>query len=66
MIPIPRDLLEFLKLLNRHRVKYLVVGGYEVAYHGYPRYTGDIDIYVAISARNAAALTNVFSRLWVP
>jgi hypothetical protein len=60
MIPIPRDFLEFLRLLNRHRVKYLVVGGYAVAYHGYPRYTGDIDIYVAISARNAAALTQVF------
>lgn len=60
MIPIPRDFLEFLRLLNRHRVKYLVVGGYAVAYHGYPRYTGDIDIYVAISARNAAALTKVF------
>ena len=60
MIPIPRDFREFLRLLNRHRVKYLVVGGYAVAYHGYPRYTGDIDIYVAISARNAAALTKVF------
>ena len=60
MIPIPRDFLEFLRLLGRHRVKYLVVGGYSVAYHGYPRYTGDIDIYVAISPRNATALVKVF------
>jgi hypothetical protein len=60
MIPIPRDFLEFLRLLGRHRVKYLVVGGYSVAYHGYPRYTGDIDVYVAISPRNAAALVKVF------
>lgn len=60
MIPIPRDFLEFLRLLGRHRVKYLVVGGYSVAYHGYPRYTGDIDIYVAISPRNAASLVKVF------
>ena len=60
MIPIPRDFREFLRLLNRHRVKYLVVGGYSVAYHGYPRYTGDIDIYVAISTRNAAGLAKVF------
>jgi hypothetical protein len=60
MIPIPRDFLEFLRLLGRHRVRYLVVGGYSVAYHGYPRYTGDIDIYVAISPRNATALVKVF------
>lgn len=60
MIPIPRDFREFLSLLNRHRVRYLVVGGYSVGYHGYPRYTGDIDIFVAISARNAAALSKVF------
>jgi hypothetical protein len=60
MIPIPRDFLEFLRLLGRHRVRYLVVGGYSVAYHGYPRYTGDIDVYVAISPRNAAALVKVF------
>lgn len=60
MIPIPRDFREFLRLLNRHRVRYLVVGGYSVVYHGYPRYTGDIDIFVAISPRNAAALGKVF------
>ncbi len=60
MIPLPRDFLEFLRLLNRHRVRYLIVGGYSVAYHGYPRYTGDIDIFVALSARNAAALVKVF------
>lgn len=60
MIPIPREFREFLRLLNRHRVRYLVVGGYSVVYHGYPRYTGDIDIYVAISPKNARALTAVF------
>jgi predicted nucleotidyltransferase len=60
MIPIPRDFREFLRLLNRQRVRYLVVGGYSVVYHGYPRYTGDIDIFVAISPRNAAALARVF------
>jgi predicted nucleotidyltransferase len=60
MIPLPRDFREFLKLLNRHRVRYVVVGGYSVVYHGYPRYTGDIDIFVAISPRNAAALAKVF------
>lgn len=60
MIPIPHDFREFLKLLHRHRVRYLVVGGYSVVYHGYPRYTGDIDIFVAVSTPNAQALTRVF------
>jgi hypothetical protein len=49
MIPIPRDFREFFRLLNKHRVKYLVIGGYAVGYHGYPRYTGDVDIFVAVS-----------------
>lgn len=60
MIPLPREFREFLSLLSRHRVKYLVVGGYAVVYHGYPRYTGDIDIFIAISSRNAANLVKVF------
>jgi hypothetical protein len=39
------DFKDFLRLLNSHRVEYLVVGGYAVGYHGYPRATGDLDIY---------------------
>jgi len=35
---------EFLKLLNAHQVEYLLIGGYAVAYHGYPRATADMDI----------------------
>jgi hypothetical protein len=38
------DFREFLCLLNEHEVKYLVVGGYAVAFHGHPRYTKDLDI----------------------
>ena len=37
------DLSEFIALLNSHRVEYLIVGGHAVAYHGHPRFTGDID-----------------------
>jgi hypothetical protein len=49
-----------LKLLNAHGVEYLVVGGHAVAYHGYPRPTGDIDFWVAIKPENAARLIRVF------
>jgi predicted nucleotidyltransferase len=60
MIPLPTDFSDFIRLLNRHRVRYVVVGGYAVAYHGYARYTGDIDFFVEKSQRNAQALQNVF------
>ena len=41
-INLPQDFKEFLKLLNTHRVKYLLIGGYAVAYHGYPRAKADM------------------------
>ncbi|HOX85412.1 MAG TPA: hypothetical protein PKW76_02710 [bacterium] len=56
---LPQDLQDFLKLLNSHRVEYLLVGGYAVGYHGYPRATGDMDIWVGVSPRNAKKLVAV-------
>lgn len=53
MIHLPKDFKEFLQLLNSKRIEYLVVGGYAVALHGYPRATGDIDIWIALSKENA-------------
>src|SRR4030042_4029936 len=53
---LPGDFKEFLKLLNEHKVKYLLVGGYAVGYHGYPRTTNDIDIWVENSTVNANKL----------
>ena len=56
MIQLPPDFKEFLKLLNSHRVEYLLIGGYAVGYHGYPRATGDMDLWVAIRQNNAEKL----------
>ena len=53
------DFKEFLKLLNSHQVDYLLVGGYAVSIHGYPRYTGNIDFWVAVSEGNANKLVSV-------
>lgn len=50
------DLKEFFQLLNENKVRYLVVGGYAVAFHGHPRYTKDIDIWIWINPENAARL----------
>lgn len=48
-----QDFKEFIQSLNDNRVRYLVVGGYAVALHGYPRYTKDIDIWIEMTATNA-------------
>ena len=47
-----KDFREFIQLLNDHDVLYLVVGGYAVAFHGYPRYTKDIDIWICLDKLN--------------
>ena len=47
------DFKDFLRLLNSHGVEYLVVGGYAVGYYGYPRATGDMDIWIAVNEVNA-------------
>ncbi|MBN1394783.1 MAG: hypothetical protein JW959_07155 [Pirellulales bacterium] len=56
-ILLPPDFKEFLKLLNSQRVEYLLVGGYAVGFYGYPRATGDMDVWVASTEKNAALLT---------
>src|SRR5215213_2047071 len=58
-IKFEKDFLDFISLCNKHKVEYLVIGGYAVAIHGYPRYTKDIDISIRISERNAEAMMEV-------
>jgi hypothetical protein len=47
------DYKEFLRLLRAHGVEYLLIGGWAVGYHGYPRATYDLDVWIAISPANA-------------
>ncbi len=54
-----KNLREFIALLNSHGVEYLVVGGHAVAFHGHPRFTGDIDFFVALSPATAGKLIAV-------
>ncbi len=58
-IHLPPDFKEFLQLLNSHQVEYLLIGGYAVGYHGYPRATVDMDIWVGIHPRNAEKIVAV-------
>lgn len=55
------DFKEFIQLLNVHSVRYLVVGGYAVAFHGHPRYTKDIDIWILLDKTNAKKMLDVLN-----
>ena len=54
------DFLDFITLLEKKSVEYLIVGGNAVGFHGFPRYTGDIDFFVAVSEMNAQRVMEVF------
>ncbi len=53
---INKDFKQFIELLNKNKVRYLVVGGYALAFHGFPRYTKDIDFWVWVNQENAKNL----------
>lgn len=56
-----KDLREFVALLNSRKIKYLLVGGYAVAYHGLPRYTEDIDFLIETSPENASLVATAIN-----
>ena len=56
-----KDYEEFLGLLNRHKVKYCIIGAFAVGFYGYPRYTKDIDILVEATPENAKRIINALS-----
>jgi hypothetical protein len=58
------DIVEFIRLLARYRVRYVIVGGEAVIYHGYPRTTGDIDFFYDNSATNARRLYAALLEFW--
>jgi len=63
MLKLPPDTREFVELLNRLEVKYVMLGGYAVAWHGHPRLTKDVDFFIEASMQNGervAAALNEF------
>ena len=56
-----RDFKEFVESLNANDVRYLVVGGYAVALHGYPRLTKDLDIWLWLDAENAPRIVKALA-----
>ena len=55
-MPLPEDWRAFIESLNSHGVDYVVVGAVALAYHGFPRYTGDLDVLIRNSPENAKRL----------
>jgi hypothetical protein len=56
-----QDFKEFVQLLIKNNADYLVVGGYAVGMYGYPRFTGDLDIWLKSSKDNAARVLNALN-----
>jgi hypothetical protein len=56
--PLPQDFADFLKLLSSHGVEFLLIGGYAVGIHGYPRGTADLDVWVASTPANAQRIVD--------
>jgi hypothetical protein len=54
-----QDFREFVELLNKHRVPYLIVGGYAVGVHGHPRYTGDLDVWIKPDETTAKLMVQI-------
>ena len=61
MIQLPKDFSEFLKLLNSKQVEYLVIGGWAVGFYGYPRATGDMDIWGSRSEENGRKIVQTMN-----
>jgi len=56
------DFREFIQSLNDNGVRYLVVGGYAVAFYGYPRYTKDLDVWIEMSEENARRMVKALDQ----
>jgi hypothetical protein len=58
------DTLEFIRLLAKHSVRYVIVGGQAVIFHGYARFTGDVDFFYSNDPSNAESLFRALLEFW--
>ena len=56
-----QDFIDFIELLNQHSVDYMVVGAHALAFHGRPRHTGDLDVWIKPSQENATKIVSVLA-----
>jgi hypothetical protein len=58
---IERDFKELLALLNSHHVEYILVGAYALAFHGVPRFTGDLDVFIRPDPTNSKRILDALT-----
>lgn len=63
---IPLDYRDLLRLLNKHKVQYLIVGAYAVIYYTEPRYTKDLDIWINPQTKNAQRVWKALKEFGAP
>ena len=61
-----KDLKEFIALLNSQKIDFVVVGAHAVAFHGFPRFTGDLDLFVRPAQENARKITQALVTFGFP
>jgi hypothetical protein len=59
-----RDIQEFLELLSKYKVKYVIVGGEALIYHGHARLTGVVDFFYETSSENVLNLFRALDEFW--
>ncbi len=63
---INQDFNDLFRVLNEEQVKYMVVGAYAVTFHSEPRFTKDLDIWVASDNENATRVWNALTEFGAP
>lgn len=58
------DVQEFIKILHKHKVAYVLVGGQAVIYHGHARFTGDVDFFYLNDPENSERLFHGLQEFW--
>jgi hypothetical protein len=66
MIRLPPDFLDLLTALNAADARYMLVGGHAVGFHGVPRATKDIDVWVEATRENAAHVMTALRAFGAP
>ncbi len=61
-----KDLYDFITLLNKHKAEYLIVGGYAIGNYGYPRATGDLDVWLNPVKENYQKIKNAIAEFGFP
>lgn len=58
------NFIEFIEVFNKHKVNYVLVGGWAVVFEGYERVTGDMDLLVEKTPENAAGILTALREFW--